>query len=165
MLPLQWVALGLGLVALDLRVDGWDLLANPLGWLAVLLGLTQVREEVGNGVVTAALVSLAVSTLAYPPGLLGDLDPAVAWALSLPQAVTVVVLAFALAGALSEHARELRVVGWLLAVVAAAPALVIGGRLGGLVGLVAFAAVAGLLYLVYLLLVCAPRLPGARAAG
>lgn len=174
MLALQWVAIGLVVVLLDLAAQGWDLLPDPLGWLLVLLGLARLRDRLGTTPFVAAAVALLVSAVTYAPGVVRTDEPALAWGLSLPQVVALVVLALAVGEAVPERRRALRLCAWLLAGVGIAPALVLGGGaaldgLLGLVGLLAFVAVLAQVWLVALLLLSAPALepaagsvPGAR---
>lgn len=163
MLALQWVAIGVVVVLLDLVAQGWDLLPDPLGWLLVLVGLSRLRERLGTTPLVATAVALPVSVATFVPGLVRTDEPALAWGLSLPQVLTLVVIALAVGEAVPERRRALRLCAWLLAGVGVAPVLVLGGGavvsgLLGLVGLLAFVAVLAQVWLVPLLLLSAPAL-------
>lgn len=158
MLPLQWVGLGLVLVVLDVAVDGWDALPDPLGWAMVLRGVMVLRAELGPGVLLAAVAALVVAVAELVPWLL-EVSAPVGWALSLPQVLFVALCALALAPLLLHRQRSLRAVAVVAAVVAVAPALVLAAPVPvAVIGLVAFVAVAMLVWFVYLLLVSAPEL-------
>ena len=88
------------------------------------------------------------------PGLVVVDDPALAWAVSLPQVAAAALTAFALAEATETRRSSWRLAGWLQVAVGVLPVVVLGGgSLGaGLVGVAAFVAVAASLYLVWLLL-------------
>lgn len=159
MLPLQWVAAGLLLVVLDVRVAGFDVLADWLGWLLALGAVLALRERLGPGPAVAAAVSLPVAVVGWVPGLLRIGDPSLAWALSLPQAVFCVVLALRLAVLLPDQGGVLRAAGVTNAVIALLPVVVLGGGLTPLVGPLAFAAVAAVLWLCFLLVSVAAAVP------
>jgi hypothetical protein len=157
--------MGLVIVALTAPVHGFDLLPDPLGWLLALTGLRalalpQRRTLVGLGVL--ALVTSCALWVPSVPAHLDDVDPSLTWAANLPQLVTTVVLAHALAqqALLAEDPGARR---WLLtarAVLVAVtllPAVVFGGGLDHLVGATYAAASLALLLLIVLLFAYASR--------
>ncbi|GAB3990876.1 hypothetical protein [Nocardioides marmoraquaticus] len=157
MQPLQWVALGYLLVLLDLPVAGWDVLPDPVGWALVVAALVAVprwRTAVGVPAVAAPALALVVALVLYVPGLVAIGDPALAWAVSLPQVAAAALLAFAMSEATPGRRGSWRLAGWLQVAVGVIPVAVLGGGTAGagLVGLAAFVAVAASLYLVWLLL-------------
>src|SRR5690349_5144690 len=81
--------MGLLIVILDVPLSGWDWVADPLGWVLVLLGLSAVRDEVPNhrGLSITAWVCLVVSVIIYPPGSVATLDDSLAWVFSVPTVV------------------------------------------------------------------------------
>ncbi|GIL34459.1 hypothetical protein PDTK01_05360 [Phycicoccus sp. DTK01] len=72
---LTLVAVGLVVVFVDLSVDGFDLVADPLGWALVVVGLHRVRSlHAGFAVTRAAALTaavLSVAEVAAATGLLG----------------------------------------------------------------------------------------------
>jgi hypothetical protein len=157
---MQRVAAGLVLVLLDVSVDGWDVLADPVGWALVLAGVLPVTELLGGRVALTAVLAFVTSLVVYPPAVVRAVDPAVGWALSLPHLAFLVVLCLALAGRLPAYERRFRVTAVVLAVLGVAPVLVLGGGLLVLAGALAFAAVVTQLYVVYLLFRVADLVPG-----
>jgi hypothetical protein len=85
----QTIAMGLLLVILDVPPTGWDWVADPLGWVLVLLGLSAVRDDVPNhrGLSITAWVCLVVSVIIYPPGSVATLDDSLGWVFSVPTVV------------------------------------------------------------------------------
>lgn len=150
MQPLQWVAWGLLVVVVDLAVDGWDLSADPIGWLAVITGLGSLRQVVSLGLRALAVVALVVAVATYPPDWL-VLSPPLAWAASLPQGAVTAWLAFELARVLPERERTHRLLGWTLVVVALAPPVVLVTESTTLVLLLAGLAVVATVWLVVVL--------------
>lgn len=150
MKPLQAVAVGLLVVALYARAGGWDLLADPVGWLLVGVGAHRLPAAVPGrrGVVVLAGLALVVSVpLAVPAVVdaLDDADPSLAWALLLPGFGATALLLHRL-GAAAADADDAAAARWLRAlvtatlVVAVAPVVVLGGgqdQLGPTAGLLA----------------------------
>lgn len=143
MVPLHAVALGLVVVALVTDAGGWDLLADPAGWALVLLGAARLPVEGRGRLLVAGALALVASAVVWPPAVAGrvaDADASLAWALSLPQAAALLLLADSLrraaAAAGTPRARSLR--GWLLALevlavlVALLPAVVLGAGVDAL---------------------------------
>lgn len=109
--------MGLVIVALSVRVSGYDLLADPLGWLLVYSGVTRLPRSVpwsGTLVLLATLAGLTSVALWFP-GLvtaLTDTDESLLWAADLPQITFVATLCGALARAATE-AGDRRAGSWL----------------------------------------------------
>ena len=133
--PLQAVAMGLVIVLLGVTVAGYDLLADPIGWLLVLVGLATLPAP-GRGALQAlATLSLLVSAVVWFPAAreaLNVTDLALAWAAGLPELVTLVLLAHRLARVAGDAGDQpartwLQTARTLLIVVALLPAVVLGG--------------------------------------
>jgi hypothetical protein len=169
--PLQAVAMGLLIVALTAPVHGFDLLPDPLGWLLALVGLRALPLPQRRTLVGLGWLAFAVSCALWVPTVphhLDDVDPSLTWAANLPQLVTTVLLAHALAQraflADDRTARRwLQTARTLLVLVTVAPAVVFGGGLDSLVGATYAAASAALLLLICLLFAYASR-PWAQPA-
>jgi hypothetical protein len=133
--PLRAVAMGLVIVLLTVPVDGYDVLADPLGWLLVLVGLGALPVPQRDTLRRLGLLSLVVSVVVWVPAArdaLNVTDLALAWAAGLPELVTVIVLAHSLAHAAwtagdGAARRWLLTARTLLVVVAILPAVVLGG--------------------------------------
>jgi hypothetical protein len=163
--PLQAVGMGLVIVLLTAPVHGYDLLPDPLGWLLALTGLRALAVPQRGTMLGLAWLAFAVSCVLWIPSAptrLDDVDPSLTWAANLPQLVTTIVLAHALA----QHALladDRRARGWLLTsrsvliLVTLLPVVVFGGGLDGLVGATYVAASLALLLLVWLLFAYASR--------
>jgi hypothetical protein len=140
--PLQAVAMGLVVVLLTAPVHGFDLLADPVGWVLVLIGLSALQLPRGDLLVRLATLALLVAVPVWVPMVrdrLNITDPSLAWAASIPELLTVIVLAISLAGAATEAgdpdaARWLRTARTLMIVVALLPPVVLGGGLDSLAG-------------------------------
>lgn len=153
MTPLQSIAMGLVVVLVHAPFGGYDAVADPAGWLLVLLGLIRLRPRLaGAGVlVGVALLSLAVSTATYLPQVREQLTDSGGWALSLPQLAFGYLLCTALAPHAGPFSRRLLTLRWLFVALGLAPVVVLGGGLTGLTGWLAAAGVLTTGYLVYLL--------------
>src|SRR5436853_7324134 len=92
--------MGLVIVFLDAGPGGWDWIADPFGWVLVLIGLWPLKGLVPSqgGLVVAAWVCLAVSVLIYPPSSVATLAPVLGWLFSLPT----IGFCFVLSDALSD---------------------------------------------------------------
>lgn len=172
MKPLQAVGMGLLIVALTDPVHGFDLLPDPLGWLLALVGLRALPVPQRGTLVTLGVLALLTSCVLWVPSVphrLDDVDPSLTWAANLPQLVTTIVLAHALAQA-AFLAGDTRARRWLLTartvliLVTVLPAVVFGGSLHGLVGATYAAASLALLLLIGLLFAYASR-PWAQAVA
>jgi hypothetical protein len=163
--PLQPVGLGLLIVALTAPVHGFDLLADPVGWLLILNGLRLLPVPQRGSLLGLAGLALVVSCVLWVPSVptrLDDIDQSLTWAANLPQLATTIVLAHALAQA-AFLAGDRKARGWLLTarallvVVTLLPVVVFGGGLDSLVGLTFFVATLALLVLIWLLFAYAGR--------
>lgn len=166
MQPLQSIAMGLVVVALTARVQGYDLLPDPLGWLLVLLGVAALHSLAGRRTLLAlAVLAAAVSTIVWFPtsqAFLDDHDAALRWAANLPQLAFLTVLCHRLAqraGAAGDAsaARWLRTALAATLVVAVLPVLVFGGGLLGLEAYSYLAAGVALILVIWLLFAYARR--------
>lgn len=130
MTSLQTVAMGMVIVFLDVGPSGWDWVADPLGWVLVLIGLAAVKELLPNygGVSFAAWLCLGVSIVIWPPGSVAKIDESLGWLFSLPTIAFCFLICDALQdllqGSLATRFRWLRVA---FVVVGALPVLVYGG--------------------------------------
>jgi hypothetical protein len=157
--------MGLVVVLLTAAVHGYDVLADPLGWLLVLVGLAQLPVPQRTSLQTLGSVSLAVSVGVWFPGLRASLnvtDDSLAWAASIPELLTVIVLVHALAQAArlgsDQHARRwLQTARALMIVVLVLPPVVLGGGMESLVGALAIAGSLSLLLVIVLLFGYAAR--------
>jgi hypothetical protein len=134
------IALGLLVVWLDVRVAGWDLLPDPVGWLVVVLGLRvlvtadpRLRTALWGAVVVGVLsvagvvVPVEAQRVAEPTGVQGLLTAVAGVGGSLVVAALAARLArAAVAGDVRDDAVTwVRVrVGWLVLAMAEAVVLV-----------------------------------------
>ena len=161
MRPLPVIALGLLVVGGSSQRGGVDLLVDPVGWVLVLVGLAALPAGPARRL-TLALATLAalVSVPTVWPSVrdaAADADPALGWALSLPQAGFGVALAHLLAAAAAADgdasgARHWRTLRAVLVVVLVLPAVVLGADLDGAVPAAAGIAALGLVWTFVLLL-------------
>lgn len=132
MSSLPTAAMGLVIVFVDAGAGGWDWVADPVGWVLVLLGLAPAKDRLPAyaGLSGSAWVCLAVSVLTLPADSIDTIDPTLGWLFSLPTIAFCFLLCDSLAdvtdGSLAFRFRWLRIV---YAVVAVLPGLVF---LGGL---------------------------------
>ena len=79
MTALQTVVMGLVIVFLDVPPDGFDWVADPFGWLLVVLGLAPLKGAVPNhlGLTVTAWICLAFSIVSWPEGSPATLSPAI----------------------------------------------------------------------------------------
>lgn len=86
MTSLQTVVMGLVIVFLDIPPDGYDWIADPVGWVLVLLGLADLGSHLPNhrGLVVTAWACLAFSVVSWPEGSPATLTPVLGWLFSLP---------------------------------------------------------------------------------
>ncbi|MFC4785924.1 hypothetical protein ACT8ZV_15710 [Nocardioides sp. MAHUQ-72] len=139
MKPLQSIAMGLLIVVLSARFGGYDALADPVGWLLVVIGVRALPGGVPHRVPLGGLAVLAgaVSAVVWFPAVteaLYDADASLGWAANLPQLAFSVLLCHALAAAAdvatdARPARRLRLLRTALVVVGLLPVLVFGGGL------------------------------------
>ena len=108
MKPLQSAAMGLVIVAVAARVNGYDLVPDPLGWLLVLYGVGRLPGLPWGGAVRfLCWLALATSVVVWFPSVadsLADADVSLEWAASLPQIAAVGTLCAALVRVAEEHA-------------------------------------------------------------
>jgi hypothetical protein len=163
--PLQAVAMGLVIVLLTVPVAGYDVLADPLGWLLVLAGLSTLPVAERPTLRWLGVISLLVSVVVWVPAArdaLNVTDLALAWAAGLPELATVIVLAHVLArtawaaGDLTAR-RWLLTARTLLVVTAVLPAVVLGGGFDSWDGALGVVGSLSLLLLVVLLFRYAAR--------
>jgi len=133
--PLQAVAMGLVIVLLTVSAHGYDVLADPIGWALVLVGVSTLPVAERTSLRWLAVISLLVSAVVWVPAArdaLNVADLALAWAAGLPELVTLIVLAHALARSAwtagdTTARRWLLTARTLLVVTALLPAVVLGG--------------------------------------
>lgn len=146
MKPLHAVALGLVIVAIYAKAGDYDLLADPVGWLLVLLGLRVLTERVElalTGVLwtTGVLALLASAALVAPPvrEWFEDADPALGWAVDVPALAFCGLLCHTLVPG-ARAVKEVAAYAWLqwtaigFGLSVLAPVVVIGGDVEGLRG-------------------------------
>jgi hypothetical protein len=163
--PLQWIGMGLVVVALTAPSHGYDLLPDPVGWLLVVVGLRALPVPQRGTLLGCAGVALVVSCVLWVPSVptrLDDIDRSLTWAANLPQLVTTILIAHALAQQ-ALLARDTRARRWLrtardvLVVVTVLPVVVFGGGLDALVGTTYAVATLALVLLIWLLFAYASR--------
>lgn len=125
--------MGLVVVALSARFGGYDALADPVGWLLVLVGLRRMPglPRLSHVLVLAGL-ALAVACVVWWPATSTWLDgqhPSLRWALTLPQLGVQLLIAHTLASTARSSgdgsaARWLRLVLAAVVVVGLLPVLV-----------------------------------------
>jgi hypothetical protein len=144
--PLHAVALGLVIVAIYAKAGDFDLLADPVGWALVLVGLKVLVDRVDlplTGLLwTAGVLALVASAALTVPWLhewFEDADPALGWAIDVPALGFCGILCHALCTG-ARAAKEVGAAAWLqwtaigFGVSVAAPVVVIGGGVEGLRG-------------------------------
>lgn len=133
--PLQSIAMGYVVIALYARFGSYDLLADPLGWVLVLLGVRRLPVTIDTRVLTVlGGLAFAVSIPIWIPEVveaLGREDPSLAWAADLPAfAFTAMLLHLlgqtALAARDRGAGRSLRLLMVATVVVALLPVLIFG---------------------------------------
>jgi hypothetical protein len=165
MRSLATAALGLVIVVLDVSINGWDVTADPAGWLLVLVGLHDLRGHPRHGLLVGlATLALAVSAVLWFPAVASGLDDAsapLAWLVSMPQVAWCAVAAYTLADVAGAAGDDgLRTMFRLTAagfVVAAALPLLAGTDVAPFLVLGALAATLALLTFIVLLFVAARR--------
>lgn len=164
-MPLRSVVLGLVVVVLGADVDGWDLLADPLGWLLVLVGTRALPVRRRGLLLGSAALALLAAAVVWPPGVaeqVADTDDSLSWALSLPQSAYLLLLADGLRDA-ARRGGDPGLAAWWTSTTALAaaalvlPVLVLGGDL------VVLGATTALVSLVTVVLVVVLGLASARA--
>ena len=117
MKPLQAIAMGLVIIALGAKINGYDLLADPLGWLLVLHGVGLLPTDVPRRETIRAIgvVALLVSVALWFPAVtdaLSDTDDSLVWASTLPQIAFVALLCVELA-VHADEAGDAKAARWL----------------------------------------------------
>lgn len=138
--------MGYVIIALFARQGGYDLLADPLGWVLVLVGVRQLPDPIPRGALLyVGSLALVVSIPLWVPAILDAVareDESLAWAADLP-ALCFAGLLFHQLGQAAQRAGErtamtvLQGLVTLTAVVAVLPVLVFGAgweALGDLAG-------------------------------
>jgi hypothetical protein len=120
---LQTVALGLVVVFLDVGDPDW--VADPIGWLLVLLGIAAAREQLTDYryLQLTGWVCLALSIVTWPPDSVPTLDDTLSWLFSLPTLAFCFMLADSLIDVTEPGlSQRFRVIAWLYALVTVLPA-------------------------------------------
>lgn len=128
MTPLQKVAMGLVIVAID-TLGTVDLLPDVIGWVMVVWGLSSIRLPQRSTLLASAAVCGVVSLALWFPQsreALADAELALKWASSLPDLLFILLLARALGTAAREtgdakFAGRFGVIMWATLVVTALP--------------------------------------------
>jgi hypothetical protein len=134
--------MGLVIVALRAEFGGYDALPDPLGWVLVLLGVRALPLDLESRRTLLGLAALAGAVsipiwLPHVSDALYDTDPALLWAVNLPQLAFGGLLAHVLAHRAADAddtgaATKLRVAVTGFAAVAVMPVLVWGAGVGAL---------------------------------
>lgn len=118
MKPLQPIALGLVLLVLHARFDQYDALADPVGWLLILLGVRALVQRTAIegrlGLTYLGALALIVSTAMWFPAAqdaVADADPGLQWAVDVPALGFHALLCHGLAG-LAAAAGERTAAAW-----------------------------------------------------
>lgn len=162
MKPLQSVALGLVIVVLTIRPwGGYDVMADPLAWVLVLLGVRRLPEDLRQRstlLVLAGLAGVSSVVMFFPTSAdrVLDADPSLWWGMSVPQLLFSTLLPWLLATRAADADDDsgrtwLRMASVLVGLSFVLPPIVFGGGLDFLEGGVyALASVAMLLLIVLL---------------
>ncbi len=167
MKPLQSIAMGLVIIVLSARFQGYDALPDPVGWLLVLLGVRALPTDLAHRSQLLALAALAgvVAAVVWFPVVtehLYDADASLGWAANLPQLLFSALLCHVLA-ARAAAASDVKAARWLamtrtaLVVVGLLPVLVFGAGLESLEVTSYLAAGVVALLLIWLLFAYASR--------
>lgn len=133
--------MGYVVIALFARQGGYDLLADPLGWLLVLLGVSRLPDPVDRAALLyAGTLALLVSIPLWVPTVLEAIaneDDSLAWAADLPALVFAALLfrqlgRAALAAGDATASTVLQGLVTFVVVVALLPVLVFGAGFSGL---------------------------------
>jgi hypothetical protein len=167
MKPLQSIAMGLVIIVLSARFQGYDALPDPVGWLLVLLGVRALPTDLAHRSALLALAALAgvVAAVVWFPVVtehLYDADASLGWAVNLPQLLFSALLCHVLAARAAaagdgKAARWLAMTRTALVVVGLLPVLVFGAGLESLEVTSYLAAGVVALLLIWLLFAYASR--------
>ena len=127
MKELQTLALGLLIVFVDVSTPDW--IADPIGWVLVLVALSALREQLPDHrqVSLAGWTSLALSIVTWPAGSVAHLDGWLELLFSLPTLAFCFLLCDSLRDVTTpEHAGRFRSLGWAFALLVLAPVAVYG---------------------------------------
>lgn len=147
--------MGLVIVSLRASFNGYDALADPVGWGLVLGGLVELRGDLPSADVLLWLAAIAalVSVAVYLPAVQARLSEDGQWGVSVPQTAFCLVLAGSLSRLLERAgAKEAHRFGLLrtaYAVLLVGPVLVYGGGVDALAVPLAVVAVLTNITLVY----------------
>jgi len=124
---LQTLALGLVIVFVDVSTPDW--VADPLGWVLVLIALAAVRDRLPDHrqVALAGWTSLALAVVTWPESSVAHLDGWLELLFSLP----VLAFCFLLCDSLRDvttpaHATRFRLLCWSYALLVLAPVAIYG---------------------------------------
>ncbi len=167
MKPFQSVAAGWVFLLLVAQVGDYDLYADPIGWLLVLLGVRRLPASfpLRDALLWVGWLAAVVSVALWFPqvgGRLADGEPALAWAANLPQFGWLALLCRASAVA-AAGAGDVRAATWFRTLLVGAvavivlPVLVIGGGLTSMETVAGAAVLLTPLTLIVLLLTYASR--------
>jgi hypothetical protein len=151
MSPLQKIAMGLVIVVAFAYVpadprpswEHYDALANPAGWVLVLLGVHALvrTDDAFDSSRWLALLAAVVSVPMWFPQVEHRLDDSGQWFVSLPQTLFCLVLARAIGISAAQQsprdgfaAQRFGLLVWAFGIVAVLPVLALGGGLDQLEG-------------------------------
>ena len=124
MKELQSVVLGLIVVFVDAGSPDW--VADPLGWILVLVGIAAVKDRLTDYgyLQLTGWVCLALSVVTWPPDAVPALDDTLGWMFSLPTLAFCFLLADSLTDVTEQGlSRRFRAISWLYAIVTVLPLL------------------------------------------
>jgi len=152
--------MGFVLLVLITPIGGYDVLADPIGWLLVLHGLRGLPDlPLGTAVRCLAVLAAIVSVPLWVPAVVEALeaaDESIAWAVNLPQFGFVAVLSLALSRAALQAGARGPAAWWRTTFLGAVavivlPVLVFGGGVDSLEDTAGIAVVAVPLAMIVLL--------------
>ena len=108
---LRWVAIGLIVVAIDLRFNGADIVTDGVGWLVALVGLLALTKLHGGFRVAAVAAAVGGVAWAGDPWLHLDQDLA-SWGEIAAQTVVVFAMCTALMDLVPEKRESANQIRW-----------------------------------------------------